>query len=95
MRIVLLALLLTGCAQASWHPLPMQPRALVATPAALPLCVFFCRLTITVGDAEGARVSSDAPVTLTEGSNTQSVSESESTSMGGLSGLPPIVPIPQ
>lgn len=56
---------LCGCAQASFHPLPQQPHALVAVPAAQPLCVFMCRLTITVG----------------EGVASQAITESESINM--------------
>jgi hypothetical protein len=69
-----LALSLTGCAQASWHPLPQQPHALITLPAALPFCVFMCRVMVTVG----------------EGVATQAVQTSESNNMGGpaLPGIP-------
>lgn len=56
---------LCGCAQASFHPLPQQPRAMVAVPAALPMCLFLCRVLITVG----------------EGVASQAITESESMNM--------------
>lgn len=54
------ALALTGCAQASWHPLPQQPHALVAAPAAQPFCVFMCRLIITVGEGVASQAITES-----------------------------------
>ena len=66
--LVVLILLLAGCSQASWHPLPSQPRALVALPVVHPLCVFWCHVTVTLSDAEGAV--------------TQTIQQTESVSAG-------------
>jgi hypothetical protein len=79
--LVGLMLLLAGCSQASWHPLPSQPRALVALPVVHPLCVFWCHVTVTLSDAEGADVEGSGN-SVTEGAVTQTIQQTESVSAG-------------
>jgi hypothetical protein len=77
--IVLLASLLTGCAGLV-HPLPSQPRALMTLPqSAMPLCLVWCTITLTIEDAEGSRVQgASAPVTVTEGAQSATTTTQQS-----------------
>jgi hypothetical protein len=76
---VLLSSLLAGCAGLV-HPLPSQPRALMTLPqSAMPLCLVWCTITLTIEDAEGANVEgTTAPVTLTEGAQSATTTTQQS-----------------
>jgi hypothetical protein len=60
MRKLLLLLILTGCAS---MPGPQQPQPMVQGYVALPNCLLWCKVVLTVGKAESEIQSTgDAPV---------------------------------
>jgi hypothetical protein len=78
MRKLLLLLLLTGCAS---MPGPQQPQPMVQANVALPNCLLWCKVVMTVGKAESEIQSTgDAPVdggdiTLNQASTSSTSSE--------------------